>query len=775
MYDSKRLWRTFIFLMLTSFVMAGGFSYLKWEDIKNDTRLELVNVISIISKSKLALLNKNEAIMKLVAQQYIQQYYFHETKSSFTKLNNNITQNITSIIINQNKEILALGVAKSDGILHYSYQNKLYTLNLTENSALSKTYMGIFAEPKFTMGRTIKLFPVNQWVIPLFLPVVTAEGKTIATLVMLLKLDATAAIWSKNIIQPPMKLVVIRSDYYRQYSDNVTPELYDNWFNYPFPEKQINIFKDTLKEQTQFTLEQLKTSQKIISMVVRSSIGNERFQVMNYEPDFKHFTIIGLPMTVLQHKFYTSILKTVVVLLTFNLLLFFIFKRHIQLIQQSKNILTNMALHDPLTLLPNRRYLLDYFEDLKNKLHKRFFVIFIDLNNFKSYNDLHGHSAGDQILIEVAHRINSKFYPHLCIRHGGDEFIVLHPLIEERELLSECEEFLSLLQQPLTVNHIEFSINASLGISISPQDGKDIDSLLRKADMAMYEAKKNHSHIYIYSQWLEKRNSISHSIEQELHHAIQNKEFYLVYQPQIDSKSGKIVAVEALLRWKNRNLGDISPIQFIPVAEKCGLIIEIGQWVLSNAVLEISSILNQLDVDIQHNNLCYNQPLRLSINASVVEVQRTSYPILVLESLKGLDLEKIELTIEVTENIFMENVSRSVKNLKRLINAGIRISLDDFGTGFSALNLLNKLPLHEIKIDQSFCRNLLNDESGYNMIKNIIQIGHNLDIPVIAEGVETESQFYKLTELQCDTFQGYYFSEPLTLDELRHYLMRELG
>jgi len=436
-----------------------------------------------------------------------------------------------------------------------------------------------------------------------------------------------------------------------------------------------------------------------------------------------------------------------------------VLRSNTRLQKEARHNLKFQATHDQLTDLPNRRYLLNEFSQWAARCNNQFYVIYIDLDNFKNCNDLHGHSIGDQILQEVASRIAISFTDCLQIRQGGDEFIILCPDKGNQYTLNLCNNFLLQLIKPILISGLDFSVKASIGISHAPEHGSNIDDLLRKADMAMYEAKRSGNTTFIYSDHLEKRQKHNVIIEKELSLALEKNELFLVYQPQVDANTQKIIGVEALLRWENENLGLIPPDIFIPIAESTGLIINIGDFVLETAMHEMSML-------TKANTLL--QSLRLSVNISVHQLLNIDF----INKVSWLHKKypDIALIIEVTESLFIEDINAAKLILEKIQAIGIDISLDDFGTGYSSLSVLNKLPINELKIDKSFVQHALSNESDKNLIQSIISLGKSLNIPVLSEGVESKEQADLLLGFGCDLFQGYYFSKPLKKEALEKYL-----
>jgi len=422
--------------------------------------------------------------------------------------------------------------------------------------------------------------------------------------------------------------------------------------------------------------------------------------------------------------------------------------------------LAHQAQHDALTGLPNR---LLFNEHLKHALARakrkksRLAVMFLDLDRFKLINDTMGHSLGDQLLHDVAERIRQTLREGDTVaRQGGDEFLVLLPEIkDELEAALVAERILGLFTQPIILESNEIYISTSIGISLYPNDASDLETLVKQADTAMYYAKeKGRNNCQFFTVGLNIKANERLSTENSLRKALARGEFVLHYQPQVGLESGAVVGLEALIRWNSVELGMVSPTSFIPIAEETGLIIPIGEWVLRTACTQ--------------NKQWQNQgfpPLRMAVNISARQFREPSFVKLVKGILQETELDPQWLELEITESIAMDNGDISLEMLSAFKEIGVRISIDDFGTGFSSLNYLRRMPIDTLKIDQSFIQDISTGENGEEVVTAIIQLAKNLHLKVIAEGVETNSQWSFLKDNLCDEMQGYLFSKAVSSKE----------
>ncbi|MBM7570114.1 EAL domain-containing protein [Aquibacillus albus] len=415
----------------------------------------------------------------------------------------------------------------------------------------------------------------------------------------------------------------------------------------------------------------------------------------------------------------------------------------------------HLAYYDQLTKLPNRIYLFqklqEFLEDAKQNKHQ-FAVLYFDLDQFKNINDSLGHSFGDQLLTEVAQRIKGCIRQiDLFARMGGDEFILILPRIRKKEDVAVvAERIIKAFKAPIKIDESELYITTSIGISVFPDDGKDEETLIKHADIAMYEAKAKSRNGYCnYSSSMNEDSVERLLMETNLNKALERKEFVLLYQPIIELNNNKIVAAEALIRWQHPDLGLIPPARFIPLAEETGLIKPIGYWV-------IRTVCEQLKLWQKQYGM---QDFRIAVNISAIQFEDEDFIEKVKQILQETNVHPSHLEFEITESV-MQNIEKSMAILGELRTLGIHVSLDDFGTGYSSLSILKHLPINNIKIDKSFIDDVkfADDET---IVQNIIDMSQNMKFKVVAEGIENEIQLNFLREKQCDYGQGYFFNMPL--------------
>lgn len=416
-----------------------------------------------------------------------------------------------------------------------------------------------------------------------------------------------------------------------------------------------------------------------------------------------------------------------------------------------------MAMHDALTHLPNRTLLVERLEQgiaQAEQLQGQLAVLFIDLDNFKNVNDSLGHNAGDTLIKAVADRLTSSVRSSDTVaRLGGDEFVIL--LVDEDEQTSDVgliiERVRAAIARPFIIEGQQFSVTCSIGGATFPKDGTDSTTLLMNADIAMYQAKDcGRDNIVYYRQGMDDALRELRMLQEGLKSAIANDEISLVYQPQVDLETGEIFAVEALARWHNSELGNVSPAKFIPLAEDSGLIVPIGDWVLQEACRQ-----NKAWQDAGM------KPITVCVNVSTRQIREPDWVQRVAEILRETGMDAQYLELEITESMLMSDVEQATSMMRALREIGVNFSIDDFGTGYSSLSALKSYPVTRLKLDRSFISDLKNNTNEKHIAEAIISLGQKLDMRVIAEGVETDEQLDFLREAHCDEFQGFHFSKPV--------------
>jgi len=424
----------------------------------------------------------------------------------------------------------------------------------------------------------------------------------------------------------------------------------------------------------------------------------------------------------------------------------------------------HLAHFDSLTGLPNRSLLADRVNwaiKTAKGIGKPLALMFLDLDHFKNINDTLGHRIGDELLIRLAERTKLFLREGDTIsRLGGDEFILLLPGTDAGEAAPFAEKILQSIAQPCHVKEYELTTTASIGIAIYPTDGNNLDALYRCADIAMYEAKQGGRNSFrLFTPQMQQRSERQLLLVSALRRAVDNGELMLHYQPQVSLKDGKIIGVEALLRWQHLKLGMLSPAEFIPLAEESGLIVPIGEWVLHTAVRQMKTWMQ-----------AGLPPMTVAVNLSAIQLRQQNLPQLITKILEDAKLPAEYLELELTESVAMKDPEMAASMMDELHKCGIRMVIDDFGTGYSSLAYLKRFRSYKLKIDQSFVRDIASDPEDEAIVDAVISLAKSLNLRTIAEGVETEQQLHFLREKGCEEVQGYYFCRPLPPDTLLEWM-----
>ena len=421
--------------------------------------------------------------------------------------------------------------------------------------------------------------------------------------------------------------------------------------------------------------------------------------------------------------------------------------------------INHLSYYDEVTGIPNRRYFMKEAGRLvRESINTNIAFIFIDLDNFKYVNDTYGHDYGDELLLEFSRMIlDMKIENSFLARYGGDEFVIVKNNTEgKNEIKNILDNIIKRLSNPLIIKDREIYSTLSIGVSIYPFDGKDIGILLKRSDMAMYLAKINGKNRYeFFDLKLLEVLDREFEIEKGLRIAIDNDEIKFLYQPKVKTDTNEVIGFELLVRWHSKNMGVVSPKEFIPIAENSGLIIPIGKYIIDESFKKCKEL-----------SLSTSKKFKMAINLSEVQIRDDEIVDYIYNALIKYDLDASYIELEITESIIMKSAEKNIRTLERLKNIGVTLALDDFGTGYSSLSYLRTLPIDVLKIDKSFIDGILIDEKSEYIINSIIDLSHYLNLLVVAEGVETKEQVGYLEKSSCDIIQGYYFSKPIEFNDI---------
>ncbi|TBV00776.1 bifunctional diguanylate cyclase/phosphodiesterase [Pseudomonas dryadis] len=436
--------------------------------------------------------------------------------------------------------------------------------------------------------------------------------------------------------------------------------------------------------------------------------------------------------------------------------------------EHARRRIRQLAFYDALTGLPNRSLLQARADQAiagAARHNEALAVLLIDLDRFKQVNDSLGHPAGDELLRQVASRLEGTLRASdIAGRQSGDEFVVVLPQCAREGVMESVERIQALLAEPLTIAGTSVSVSGSVGVAMYPADGRDMETLLHRADMAMYQAKRHgRGRFSFYSSEMNQLAQERLTLENALRQALENGQLQLYYQPQIELSGRRLYGVEALARWTHPELGEVSPARFIPLAEECGLVAELGRWAVREACRQLA----------QWRARGLAIPA-VSVNLSPTSFHNLDLPRMIADTLHRHALAPEDLTLELTENVLLDTNPSTMKTIEEVHAQGVRLSMDDFGTGYSSLGYLRRLPVTELKLDRSFVADLEHDEAARALSSAILGIGKSLHLTVVAEGVETEAQNLMLREQGYPVAQGYLFSRPLAPEELERWMAEVL-
>jgi len=744
----KNIWSLFYFLIIIGLAILITSIYSTSKHIENEYIQKQKALLKTSSAAIYSTFIQQEMLLDILGEQLTQ----NENYKSLDK-----SRKILDNLLILDSPIAAFGLAKPNGELYVTSSNlkdikKLP--NLLEKKETKESFKYALDKDYMVVGRTYYHKVLESLVIPIRKAIKDKSGNTIA--VMTAGINVNKAF---NTI-PKSTLIFRELDYYNQITeirDDSKLEVY----NFPIPKENIELIKRSVEKKYKTSIEEIKNEERAISInLVRHHQKSEVLSTLKYIKRYKLWIVNQNKM----ENFYKDIIEeSIIFAVTFfvlMLVLYYLFRIIDNFEKQKQKALYHQATHDYLTNLHNRLYLSNIFEkDFNAYKNKSFSLLFIDMDNFKSINDNYGHNYGDEILKKISQRLQSFKKPKdVLVRYSGDEFILIVFETKKDKIKKLASDIIQRVSEPYPIDHYQFILGASIGISQYPIDGKNFDEIKRYADIAMYEAKKEKNTYCIFEDSIKHKYLKSSLIEHELKTAVENSEIYMAYQPQID-KNGELYGVEALVRWENEKLGFVPPDQFIKIAEASGLMSKLGEHIIKTSLSDIQTIQKQI-----------NKKFQLSINISVKQFMEPNFYENLFAIVEKINFDRLKITLEVTENVFIEDLDFIINLLNKIKKQNVKISLDDFGTGYSSLSLLKKLPVDELKIDKSFIDDILFDKSSESMVESIISIGKNFDMLIVAEGIESKEQEQKLTNLDCDLFQGYLYSKPLKKEDLLAYI-----
>lgn len=742
----KNIWMIFYILVASSFIFLGIVSYTKWSSLHEKYAIDQTNLVKLVSNATHSLFLSQEMTLNILGNQLL--------KDSDSR--------IMDDLLVLNPSVVAFGFIDVEGNYLYTSSNfnKIKLPNLREQAVTKDSFDYTLTQEKMVLGRTYFIAASGRWGIPIRKSVHDDQGNVRGAMTAGLAIEGAFKIFTENLVLGDYnKVTLIRDrDQFIQFQSS-THETPNESYEKPFSTHFLSAILNGVSNKYRISIEEMKQKLEIYTLELSRPNGDSVQISLKYNPRYELWILSEIDCKYIAHDFIKNIINYILLFLMFHLILFFLFKIIANAEAKRRKDLVFQATHDTLTQLPNRGYLQQSIGSWIYKDAPAFSLYYLDMDHFKNINDSFGHQFGDLVLIAFSKRIlNVIPKESVVIRQGGDEFIILSHHTDNEALLLDAQKMMNEILKPYTIQQFNFVVGASIGIAKYPEHGTTLDMLLRASDIAMYEAKKYKNSVRLFNPSMQKGYLNRVNVEQALRKALDKNEFFMVYHPQID-KEGNIYGVEALTRWQSDELGRVPPDQFIPIAEASGFMPQLGQFIISTTLKEMKALQIELGIALQ-----------ISINISIKQFMETHFLEKLTQEINVAGVERVSLCLEITESLFIEDIDYILPILQKVHEMGLSISMDDFGTGYSSLSILRKLPIDELKIDKSFVDTILNDITAEKMIQNIISIGKNLDMYILAEGVETKEQEAILKRFGCDRFQGFLYTKPLAYDALKEFI-----
>jgi diguanylate cyclase (GGDEF)-like protein len=751
-FIKKNIWLAFYAISFI-WIFFGCISvYLMADNVYEEYIVEQRNVTSMSVNSLKAVLKQYEVMIDILAQQLLNNKLY---------LNEISAQKVMDVTAQIDPSINAFGLFNPDGtnLLASSNVEKKDYPSLLDLDETRDSYLETLSSSDMIIGRTYlsKYVAGELAIIPLRKSVRDTDGNVKFVISFAIDANKGFDFFINNMSENNKYTTYLyrERDRYFQLASQNRLKTAINIYNFQIPEP---ILKKSIRElvaQVDKTYETIKKEEILVSNTSSSS-NSELLLTSVYIKRYGLWLTTDIDTNQIYKKIITQSIKLLTLFFVSLLFIYWLF-RHVANIEKKKQEdLLYQASHDDVTKLHNR-FSLDKSICLSNE-HQPFWLILIDIDNFKSINTSYGNESGDEVLKMIGLRLSEHINNNdVLIRYSGNEFVIISYKEVTSDVKGVCEDILISLRKPYIFSWGNFILTASIGISHYPTNGKNLEEVRLGAGLAMQESKKVRNTTTVFQESMRDDENYNSKLVQELKSGLGRNEFYMVYQPKVDFH-GSLLGVEALVRWENQSLGFVGPDKFISAAENSGDMIAIGDFIIHQSLSDIAGMNNNSD-----------KKLVLSLNISVKQFLEANFIDKLTLALEKTGFSPSNLVIEITETLFVEDVFGLKNILNRLKIMGIKISLDDFGTGYSSLSLLTKLPIDELKIDKSFVDEIEQDLNAKSMVEGIIAIGKKLNFIIVAEGVETIEQLNELNKMGCDVYQGYYFAKPLNILDLKRY------
>jgi len=664
-------------------------------------------------------------------------------------------------VLELNPAVVGYGLADADGklvVVNSRFEKDTFP-NLREQASTRTSFESSLRSKRMVIGQPYRAPALDEWIIPVRKAIRNPAGEVLGVMIAGFRLGGTDSIFDhESFLGPRNTVQVVRGEDLYPLHWAAAIDRPEGYYTRPIPREYYMRAVASAEKRSGMSIDNLKAAGRPVSYRVTNALG-PHFGYTVYDPVYDYWVLTQTHRDQLLVQFLREGVIYVIVFVLLLLMILYVLRvigRAEQIRQQE---LIYRADHDALTGLPNRQRMATDFERMSARQGNELSLLFIDMDNFKAFNDGFGHTLGDEFLATLGGRLMHEVANDECVaRIGGDQFVLLVPETDKDMLGKRAQRLIDVLAAPDTIGRIRCELGCSIGIASRYDSGETLSDLLRAADLAMHAAKHQHNSVRFYDPEMGRDYLKNIRIEQRLRAAVDCGAIELYYQPQyfIDAQ---LFGIEALARWHDPELGDIAPERFIPIAEASGLIDRLGDYIAERAFSDCKGLQERL-----------SQPLRLSLNVSVRQFRIPEFTSRLIDRVAAAGLEPTRLVLEITESLFMEDLERIMVELEQLRAVGIRISLDDFGTGFSSLSLLRSLPVDELKIDKTFVEPLEHDEQSRKLVQSIIAIGKNHGMTLLAEGVQSEQQLALLREDGCDAFQGFLFAKPMPIDELIEFI-----
>ncbi|MFW1516619.1 EAL domain-containing protein [Vibrio parahaemolyticus] len=743
----KNIWTLYMMLLTVSIVTFSLFGYYHYQATLDKYKDKQLLQLELFASSVESLLKGQESLLEVVGHQLVEQ-------NSFTRTAAIQTRPMLDKLLNIHPAIIGFGLTNPNGDYISVSSNlileKLH--NLKQDPLTRETFLEALNSDRMVIGRTYFMEAQDSLVIPIRKAIPDKNGVVQAVMTAGFNMNTSSVFRNDIHANEHNRVSLIRNDGYLTFSSSEDTTIKD--YQKPADDLNKQALLDQIQQDYGWDTDQVKQLTRAINVVVDTQRLNELI-TLKYLPDYGLWAASSTGLGFIKRGFYSQFAFYCIVFLIVQAAFYALFRSIANNEHETKERLLYQACHDHLTRLPNREYLRSNIQRWMCGSSNPFTLMFIDIDNFKSVNDTHGHEFGDEVLKQISTRLNHfSGEGRLIVREASDEFIFIVNRTDEETIKDLASELIQTLSKPYNVSDNQFLLSCSIGIAFYPMHGDNLDALLLSADIAMYQAKKQRNAYSLFNQEMQASHLHKMKVEQRLRLAIEKQTLFMAYQPQLNI-NGEIYGVEALVRWEDEELGKVPPNEFVPVAESSGLMVRLGELIIEKSLEDMGLLTTHLAT-----------PIQMSINISVKQFLHAKFIERLMAAMDKYHLDCNRITLEITENLFIEDLEKFSPTCERLHALGFKISLDDFGTGYSSLSMLRTLPIDEVKIDKSFVDNIEHDKKALNMVKNIIAIGKNFEMKVLAEGVETQRQRDQLEACGCDLIQGYFYSKPLSFDQL---------